>query len=128
MNFRNLCGLIITLIMFTACSGTTENAAVTSAAKQYFTAYTSGDHSGMMALVCNEKKVLVPADVFAPDTVDISGLTFDVLNRNEDKAELRLNGRIRMKVNGQWQEFPATNIYMESLKMVNEDGWKVCGA
>jgi hypothetical protein len=58
-------------------------------------------------------------------TIDVSGLKYETANQSGDSADVKVSGKLKMSVAGNAQEtdFPAI-----TLKMKNENGWKVCGA
>jgi ABC-type phosphate/phosphonate transport system substrate-binding protein len=56
--------------------------------------------------------------------LDISGLTFTSQNESGDSAEVVVSGKIKVEIGGNSQEL---DYPQSTIKMKNENGWKVCG-
>ena len=144
---------LVLAVILSGCGGTTSNANTSSsspsnsvvsgassadnpadAAKGYFVALYSGAATDQLLCTGNPaatdplKKMgnALSASITASHAkVDTSGLTYETASQSGDSADVKVSGKVKATLpSGTSTE---SNLPTQTLKMKNDNGWKVCG-
>ncbi len=144
---------LVLAVILSGCGGTTSNANTSSsspsnsvvsgassadnpadAAKGYFVALYSGAATDQLLCTGNPaatdplKKMgnaLSASITGIGAKVDTAGLTYETANQTGDSADVKVSGKVKTTTTAGTST--ESNLPTQTLKMKNDNGWKVCG-